>query len=158
MLKRQDDIFDREDEGAMSARDREHFEQIAQGRTTRVAMLVGSLVVVYSGYLYWAIVMPPTGSITFSGLLGRIVLIALVGGIPFFVMVWYDPTWRSRHAATITLCTWFTVFMIFAMIYNTQCPKIAAFLFIPLTLGALVGHNLGMFRHPETFDPQELDG
>lgn len=156
MLKRQDDIFERDGEG-LSERDREHFEEIAEGRTARVAMLVGSLVVVYSVYLYWAIVAPRADSITFSGLLGRIALIALVGGIPFFVMVWFDPTWRSRHAATITLCTWFVVFMAFALKYDTQCPKIAVFLFIPLTLGALVGHNLGMFRHPETFDREELD-
>ena len=131
-----------------------------QGRWLRVGVFLAVIAILYWLYLRWVFAPNPDGdnTITFGGIFLRIFVIALIGGLPFFVMAWLDPVWRSKHAAQVSLGTWLVVFTIFSNSrWGLTCPVAAVFFFIPLTLGALAGHNIGMFRHPETFDQEELD-
>jgi hypothetical protein len=156
MLKPDKHLFESDDDRESRLRTQEVVADLAQGRTLRVGTLVATLVIGYSAYLYWAVIVPSDGTPTTIGaLLFKILLIALIAGIPFFVMAWIDPRWRSHHAATIAVAAWLIVFVLFSMKWGAACPKVAIFFFIPLTLGALVGHNIGMFNHPETFDPDK---
>jgi hypothetical protein len=124
----------------------------------RVAVFVALLAVLYGLYLRWVITPnPPEHVLTLGGILLRLALLVFMGSVPFFVMAWLDPSWRSKHAAAVAALTWLAVFGAFSITLGAACPAAAAFFFIPFSAGALLGHNVGMFRHPETFDREELD-
>ena len=82
----------------------------------------------------------------------RILLIAAIAGVPFAVMKWKDRYWTSKMAANLAMGTWGVVFMAFGTLHYSTCPIAAVFFFIPLTLGALIGHNVGKVAHPDDLD------
>lgn len=129
-----------------------------EDRLPAVFALVVVLMVIYGLYLYRLIAMNHEDSVTSFGVfIARILLVSFIGGAPFAVMAWLDPRWRSRHAAEIAIASWVMVFGVFAVVYGAKCPLVAIFLFIPLTFGALVGHNIGTLRHPPTLEEFDED-
>ena len=93
--------------------------------------------------------------ISLSVFLFRIFLIAAVTGVPFAIMKWKDRYWTSKMAANLAMGTWGVVFMAFGTLHYSTCPIAAVLFFIPLTLGALLGHNVGKMAHPENLDDAE---
>jgi len=150
---------DPDDDDESPAESLSRIADIHRGRWLRVGIFVLLLALMYFLYLRWVFSPKEPGAvITFGGVILRIVVLAAIGSVPFFVMAYLDPVWRSKHAASIAALTWIVVFTIFSNSkWGLTCPAAAIFFFVPFSLGALVGHNLGMFKHPETFDQDDLD-
>ena len=150
---------DRDEDDESPAESLQRIADIHRGRWLRVGIFVTILALMDLLYLRWAFAPnAPDHTITFGGIFLRIFVLAAIGSVPFFVMAWLDPVWRSKHAAWIAAGTWIVVFTLFSNSkWGATCPGAAMFFFVPFSIGALVGHNLGMFRHPETFDQEDLD-
>jgi len=148
-----------DDEDESSGPSLSDLAEVHRGRWLRVSIFVLLLAVMDLVYLRWAFSPnAPDAVLTFGGVFLRIFILAAIGSVPFFVMAWLDPVWRSKHAAWIAAGTWIVVFTLFSNSkWGATCPGAAMFFFVPFSIGALVGHNLGMFRHPETFDQEDLD-
>lgn len=131
-----------------------------RGRWPRVFLFVGVLAVMFSLYLYNVVGMTPGDrhtTTTLGRFLLNILLVIAIAAVPFAVMAWFNFGWHSRHAAWIAGITWVGVWTAFSIKWGANCPGAAAFLFIPISIGAVIGHNIGLFGHPEQFTQDELD-
>lgn len=140
---------------------REVPEEITPGHRMAIhaALLVASFIIYALFRALWTTKAGPGNDNEVTGSLGGSIALLFIGaGLIYGAASWMQPRWRSRDAGRVASIVWLVVSLGYMLVFG--CPRVVLMVglaFFPYCLGALIGHNVGRFRHPAHWDGIEME-